>query len=434
MITLDPSNLLKIGKEHGLTEQELTSLNSHIGGWIENFKKRGQGFYQVIDHMDELVRIKDFANKVHGRYRDIVVLGIGGSSLGTICLQQSLKHLFENEKHINGIPKLHVLDNIDPALMREIQDVISLPETLFLVVTKSGSTPETLAQYCYFRSLTDALHLSPKEHFVFITDPVKGLLREIATKEQIPCFDVPSNVGGRFSVLTAVGLLPAALIGLDIEKLIQGARTMRDQFLSTDPGKNLPFQLAVIQYLMAQKGKTIHVLMPYAQKLIRLADWYRQLLAESTGKTLNDKGETVNVGITPVNALGATDQHSQTQLYNEGPFDKLIIFIKVEDMGEELMIPQNIQSEATEFLKDVSFTKLLHTELEGTARAFTENNRANVTLEIHYINEDYIGQLFLLFEGATAFLGEMYGINAFDQPGVERSKIITKELILAHKQ
>jgi glucose-6-phosphate isomerase len=433
MITLDPSNLQKIGKGHGLSEQELTSLNSHIGGWIENFKKREQGFYQVIDHMDELVRIKDFANKVHGKYRDIVVLGIGGSSLGTICLQQSLKHLFENEKHVNGVPKLHVLDNIDPALMREIQDVISLPETLFVVVTKSGSTPETLAQYCYFRALTDALHLSAKDHFVFITDPVKGLLRDIAVKEQIPCFDVPPNVGGRFSVLTAVGLLPAALIGIDIEKLIQGARTMRDQFLNPDPGKNLPFQLAVIQYLMAQKGKTIHVLMPYAQKLIRLADWYRQLLAESIGKTLNDKGETVNVGITPVNALGATDQHSQTQLYNEGPFDKLIIFIKVEDMGEDLMIPQNVTSDATEFLKDVTFTKLLHTELEGTARAFTETDRANITLEIHYINEDYIGQLFLLFEGATAFLGEMYGINAFDQPGVERSKIITKELILAHR-
>jgi glucose-6-phosphate isomerase len=433
MITLDSSNLQKIANEHGLNEQELMSLNSQIGGWIENFKKREQGFYQVIDHMDELVRIKEFANKVHGRYRDIVVFGIGGSSLGTICLQQSLKHLFENEKHINETPKLHVLDNIDPALMREILDVISLPETLFIVVTKSGSTPETLAQYCYFRSLTDKLHLSPQEHFVFITDPVKGLLRDIAIKEQITCFDVPPNVGGRFSVLTAVGLLPAALIGIDIEKLIQGARNMRDQFLNIDPGKNLPFQLAVIQYLLAKKGKTIHVLMPYAQKLIRLADWYRQLLAESIGKTLNDKGEIVNVGITPVNALGATDQHSQTQLYNEGPFDKLVIFIKVEDMGEDVAIPENVESEATEFLKGVSFTKLLHTELEGTARAFTENNRPNITLEIHYINEDYIGQLFLLFEGATAFLGEMYGINAFNQPGVERSKIITKELILAHR-
>jgi len=433
MITLDASNLTIIGSEHGLTDQELTSLNSNLSGWLENFKTREQGFYTVIDHMDELVRIKDFAQKVKGKYRDIVVLAIGGSSLGTICLQQSLKHLFENEKHVTESPKLHVLDNIDPVLIHEINDVISLPETLFMVVTKSGTTPETLAQYSYFRDQIDKMHLNAKDHFVFITDPEKGLLRQIANAEQIPCFDVPPNVGGRFSVLTAVGLLPAALIGINIEELIGGARMMRDLFLSTDPGKNLPFQLAVIQYLLAQKGQHIHVLMPYAQKLIRFADWYKQLLAESIGKTLNDKKETVNTGITPVNALGATDQHSQTQLYNEGPYDKLIIFLKVEDFGQDVAIPWILENPTTDFLKNVSFTKLLHTELEGTARAFTENKRSNITIEINHIDENYLGQLFLLFEGATAFLGEMYGINAFDQPGVERSKIITKELLINHQ-
>ena len=326
--------------------------------------------------------------------------------------------------------KLHVLDNIDPALVTEVQDVIQLERTLFIVVTKSGGTPETLSQYMYFRNLCNNANLEAKDHFVFITDPEKGFLRKVANEEGIITFDVPPNVGGRFSVLTAVGLLPAKLIGIDIEELLEGARDMRDAFKSENGDENTPFKLATIQYLLYKKGKSMNVLTPYAQKLIRLSDWDRQLLAESVGKKKNNDGETVNVGITPVNALGATDQHSQSQLYNEGPNDKLHLFIKVNNMGMDVAIPMIYsEEESLQYLKDISFNKLIHTEMEGTVGALTKNDRPSVTLEVEEVNARALGELFLLFEGATAFLGEFFNINAFDQPGVELSKNITKQLL-----
>lgn len=430
MIRCDLNNLSNIDKKHGITGEELQKLASKIPDFIQNIHDREQGFYRVIDDHAMVHEILEFAAKVEGKYDDIVVLGIGGSSLGTICLQQSLKHLFENELKERTYPRLHVLDNIDPTLIAAIEDIIDYKKTLFMPVTKSGGTPETLSQYFYFRKQTEDKGLDVKEHFVFITDPEKGLLRKIASQEGIPAFDVPPDVGGRFSVLTPVGLLPAKLIGIDIERLVLGAQFIRDQFLSEDFENNLPFQLAAIQYLLGEKGKIMNVVIPYSQKLIRFADWYRQLLAESIGKKLNNKGKEVNVGLTPINALGVTDQHSQSQLYNEGPNDKFFIFLHVEDVGPDIEIPNlNPDDPAVDYLKDVTFKKLIHTEMMGTIGALTQNDRPNITLAIQEVDEHNLGGLFMLFEAATAFLGEFYDINAFDQPGVELSKNLTKEML-----
>lgn len=429
MITIHTENLSKISPKHGLSPQELENAASLIPGYLEQIHARNQGFYSVIDNKKTVEEIKKFAKNTEdkenmSKFDEIVVLGIGGSALGTICLHQSLKHLFENERSrlSRKHPRLHVLDNIDPALITEIEDVIDYKKTLFIVVTKSGTTPETLSEYYYYREKLEQEGLKPVEHFVFITDPNQGTLREIARAENIPSFDIPENIGGRFSVLTAVGLLPAQLMGINIDKLIAGAQKMRDTCLNklnTNFEQNLPFQLAAIQYLLSQKGKTINVMFPYSQKLIRFADWYRQLLAESIGKALNNNGKKVNVGITPVNALGVTDQHSQSQLYHEGPNDKLIIFIKVENLGPEIKIPQ----------LNISFNKLMQTEMEGTISSLTKNDRPNITITIPTVDEETLGQLFMLFEGATAFLGEFLNINAFDQPGVELSKQITRKLL-----
>ncbi|MFC1748502.1 glucose-6-phosphate isomerase [Pseudomonadota bacterium] len=385
---------------------------------MEKIHARKQGFYEVIEDEKVVEDIEKFASDSKGKYKNIVVLGIGGSSLGTICLQQSLKHLYVNERSTS--PKLHVLDNIDPTLIAEIQDVIEFSSTLFIVVTKSGGTPETISQYLYFRKRIEDNGLSPTDHFLFITDPKKGLLRKIASEEEITSFEVPPNVGGRFSILTPVGLLPAALIGIDIRKLLEGARSMKDSFLSNDTETNLPFILAAMQHSLGQDGKIMNVMIPYSQKLIRFADWYRQLLAESIGKD--------GIGLTPINALGATDQHSQSQLYNEGPNDKFFIFLKVEDFGTDIKIPSP-EEESISYLKGVSFNKLIHTEMEGTIGSLNENKRPNITLTVDKVNAQSLGELLMLFMSATAFLGELYGINAFDQPGVELSKNLTKELL-----
>ncbi|MSU75360.1 MAG: glucose-6-phosphate isomerase [Candidatus Magasanikbacteria bacterium] len=430
MVKLDFTNIFKVG-DNGLTKAEFKSTRKILSSYLDKIEKRKQGFYSVIDDASVVSKVEQFAKGQKGKFTSIVVLGIGGSALGTICLAQSLKHLYENEISKRSFPKLYVLDNIDPVMMKEVLDVVDLKKTLFLVVTKSGSTPEILAQYFYFRKLTDGKKLDALKHFVFITHPKVGLLRKIANEDGITAFDVPENVGGRFSVLTVVGLLPAALIGINIKNLFKGAQEMRDSFLNRNFDKNLPFQLAVVQYLLAKKGKNINVMMPYAQKLIRFSDWFRQLLAESIGKAKDSDGKTVNVGITPINALGVTDQHSQNQLYSEGPNDKLFIFLRVKKLGASIIIPLLSSDASVSYLKNTSFNNLIDVEYQGTAQALTQNKRPNLNITIDQIDETHLAQLFMLFEGAIAFLGEFFNINAFDQPGVELSKNLTKKILLA---
>jgi len=421
MIRIDISNLCKL-KTDALTNKELFTKPSNIKKLLEKVKARKQGFYSVIEEKETLKKILSYAKTHSGKYKNITVLGIGGSALGTICLHRSLQHLFYNElPRQNNLPAFHVLDNIDPALISNFEDLIDLRTTLFIVVTKSGSTPETLAQYFHFAEKIHKHKLNPAQHCIFIIGTNTNKLQEIAQKNKIQIFEIPKNVGGRFSVLTAVGLLPAALTGIKVKELLKGAQDMKKSFFSLKNKSNLPYLIARIQYLLLKKGKTINVLMPYSQKLNSFSDWYRQLLAESIGK----KG----LGITPVNALGATDQHSQNQLYNEGPNDKLFMFIKVAKPQPDLTICDSNHEQDPAYFNGLTFGKLLETEMQGTIQALTANNRPNITIEITKVDEYNLGQLFMLFESATAFLGEMLGINAYNQPGVERSKQITKELL-----
>mgnify|MGYP003964488567 CR=1 FL=1 len=366
---------------------DLEAVADRIPGYLEKIHARNQGFYSAIDEIS-VEEIEAFAAAAD--YDDVVVLGIGGSALGAFCLDRVLGS--------NG-PNLWVVDNVDPAFIASIEAKINLERTLFLVISKSGQTIETRAQYSYFKNCVEEAGLNAEDHFVFISGADTGLN---------PKFVIPENVGGRFSVLTPVGLVPAALMGLDIRALLKGAKTMRDSFLNKSFEENLPFQLAAVQFLAAKPNV---VMMPYCQRLSAFVEWWRQLLAESTGK----EGK----GLTPIEALGVTDQHSQNQLYNEGPNDKFLMMIKVEDLGIDL--PTGMD--------ELSFTQLLHTEMEGTVQSFTENGRPNMTIKIERLNEETLGALFMLFEAMTAFLGEFFEINAFDQPGVELSKQITLKLL-----
>lgn len=422
MLSLQLDNLFKVGRASGLARPAFEGQKKHLAAYLKKIAAHERGFYSAIDDSYTQEKIERFSKKNHRRYRDIVVLGIGGSALGTICLTRALTHLYSHELSLRRLARLHVLDNVDPAQIREIQDAIDLKRTLFVVVSKSGGTPETLSQYFYFRNLVQKSGLKRHRHFVHVTDPVRGFLRQIADEDGIASFGVPEDVGGRFSVLTAVGLLPAALVGITIRDILRGARDMRASFLSTSFRKNLPFQLAAAQYLLAKKGRDINVLMPYAQKLESLADWYRQLLAESIGKG--------GRGITPVGALGVTDQHSQIQLYMDGPPDKLVMFLEPQDRGKRLFIPNPYpKEETTAFLKKTTFADLMHAEKRATEMALGEAGHPSLTIEIGRVDAYHLGELFMFFEGATAFLGEFFGINAFDQPGVERGKKLTKKLL-----
>ncbi len=421
MLTINFENCYKVSQDHGMSEDTFMVHESYLEPSLQKIKDRKQGFYKVIDDDQALDEIQNFATSVQGKFDHVVICGIGGSALGPICLRDAFTHFFST-----STPELHVLENIDPDFLGEAVDYLNLDRTLFLIISKSGGTPETVAQYMFFRSLVEDKSLEVKDHFVFVTDPEKSLLREIGNKEDINMFDIPPSVGGRFSVQTAVGLLPAALIGIDIKSLIEGMRDMRDSFLNKKFDQNLPFQLACTQTSSYLKGKPQNIIMPYHTKLRQFGAWCVQLIAESTGKFTEDGR---NVGITPVPSLGVTDQHSQVQLFAEGPNDKLVVFIGVENFKKVLDIPVSVDSPKTNFLEGKTFKDLLHAEQQATAQALTENDRPNITITIPELTPYYLGQLFMLFEGATAFWGEFFEIDAFNQPGVERGKVLTREIL-----
>lgn len=426
--------------EFGLKKASFEAQISKLPKFLELIQSRGQGFIDLPDDDALVSSIEEYAAKVRGKFDHVVVLGIGGSALGVTCLMDALKHPYWNElpKQKRKQPQLFVLDNVDPAQMAQIDDVITYKKTLFVVITKSGTTPETMSQYYFYRAKMEkeAGSIIAKKHFVFVTDATRGVLRGIAEKDGIPCFTIPANVGGRFSVLSPVGLLPAALLGISVKGLLAGARAQRAQFLDSRYVRNLSFQLATLQYLF-QKERDISmtVMMPYASSLGSLADWYRQLLAESIGKAVTRDGKKIHSGLTPIKALGVTDQHSQVQLYNEGPRDKFTIFIEVDSLyRKNLTIPAaKIASPDMAYLKGVTFQELMSVEKRATERALHEYGRPTVTLSIPKITEEALGELFMLLEGSIAFLGEYYNIDAYDQPGVELAKVYTKKMLLENR-
>jgi glucose-6-phosphate isomerase len=270
-------------------------------------------------------------------------------------------------------------------------------------------------------------HLGPRHvrHWSATTDPKKGDLLTLARRLGIPTLAVPENVGGRFSMLTPVGLLPAAFLGLDVAALIDGARLMRRHCWTAPAEKNVGTLGAVLLYLLAtRRRRSIQVLMPYADALVHLADWYRQLWAESLGKRLDRRGRKVETGQTPLTSLGATDQHSQVQLYMEGPHDKVVTFLEVKRFRKDVAIAKLYSDLASlGYLGGRSLGELLSAEKQGTEIALTGAGRPNFTYVLPTIDEHVLGQLIYLFEFQTALSGELYGINAFDQPGVEAGKV-----------
>jgi glucose-6-phosphate isomerase len=374
----------------------------------------------------------DWAASQGDRWEDLVILGIGGSALGPIALRTALRpHAWNtlSREERGGRPRLTVLDNVDPETIAAVLARLDLERALFVVTSKSGGTAETMAQYLIVRGALDAKFGDKAgEHLVFVTDPAKGSLRPIATKEGIAALDIPPNVGGRFSVLTAVGTLPAALTGVDAARLLAGAADMRERCRTDDLARNPAGTFALLQWLAHDRhGKNVHVLMPYADPLRDFAAWFVQLWAESLGKVRKDGS---HVGPTPLAALGATDQHSQVQLFMEGPADKTITFIEVAGRGGQGPIPK-LYADVPDlaYLGGHSLGELLDAERLATSGALARRGRPNMTITIDAVDAWHIGGLIFLLEMATAYAGALYGIDAFDQPGVELGKQFTYAIL-----
>ncbi len=431
-ITLDYTNAMasSVGDAHGITDDELGALKektAEIHKWLEGLKDSGeQGFFDLPEL--DTSPIKKFASRVREKYENFVVLGIGGSALGAIAVHDALGHSFPHllkKRKRNGYPRLFVADNIDPDRFDELLRVLDPKKTIFNVISKSGTTAETMSQFMVvFEKLKQKLKGKWKKRVVITTDAKKGILREMVNDNGLASFEVPDNVGGRFSVLTAVGLVPLACAGIDIDSLLAGASAMAKRTRADGLMKNPSYLFASLLYLAdTKKKKNMVVMMPYSSKLYGIADWFRQLWAESVGKRYDMSGKEVYAGSTPIKALGATDQHSQVQLYVEGPFDKVVVFVEIGKFAKNVEIPNAFpKNPSLKYLGGSSLNELIRVEKEGTEYALTGRQRPNMTVKLPELNANTVGQLIFLLETATAFAGGLYAINPFDQPGVEFGK------------
>ena len=437
-LKVDYNNMLKpyVG-ERGIDPALLTARQAQYAAAAEAMEQKratGMKWRDLPHNQGAVVReLLEAAAYVRGNFDTFVVLGIGGSALGPIAVHQALRHLRYNDLPAakrNG-PKLYVEDNVDPERMASLFEVIDLKRTCFNVITKSGSTSETMAQLLLF---TDALKRAVGEgwsrHVIATTDESKGNLIKIAKEYGLRTFYVPDGVGGRFSELCPVGLLAAAVCGIDIGELLAGAAFMDGLCCEKAVEKNPAYILAALETLAMEQGCNVGVLMPYADSLRYISDWYAQLWAESLGKNKDLQGNSVHTGQTPVKALGVTDQHSQVQLYTEGPFDKVITFLAVESYRDRVEIPHafgHIPDVA--FLSGHTFNELIQSERRATEYAVTKSGHLNKTITLPEVNPFTIGELLYLFEVQTAYAGELLNINAFDQPGVEEGKNATYALL-----
>lgn len=432
MLKFDFSFAFKENLGTGLSKDEVFNNREFAKRSLLGVIESEPGFLRILktdEYLDEVEALKDWVKD----FVTLVVVGIGGSALGNLALHASLKPMNWNllsEEEREGNLRVFVVDNVDPHFVGSVIEQIDLDRTLFNVISKSGTTAEAMANYLVVRGLLEKRGLDISEHLIFTTDPEKGVLRQIAKEEGIRTLTIPQDVGGRFSVLTPVGLFSAMAEGIDIRKLYEGARNGVKRYSESSADTNPVLVNALLHYSYLKAGKSISVMMPYSNQLYLLADWYRQLWAESLGKKYDLDGNVVNTGQTPVKALGAVDQHSQIQLYNEGPKDKIVTFLKLEKFPGDLQIPElHSEIEALSYLGGKSLSELLNSEQEGTAMALTENGVPNLTLRFDELSESSVGEFIIYYELLTAVMGAMLNINPYDQPGVELGKKITYSLM-----
>lgn len=429
-----------VGKKHGLAAEEIKALEGkvkEIHAQLLQKRKRGiLAFYDLPYEEKEAGRLVKMGRKISRACRNFVVLGIGGSALGGTAIHRALDHSYYNllsDSQRKGRPRLFFADNIDPDGFQGLLDILDPKETIFNVISKSGSTAETMSQFLYVqdRLIKKLGKDGHRSHIVVTSDPEKGPLRKIAEKEGYSSLAIPPNVGGRFSVFTPVGLLPAAVTGINISMLLAGARDMDKRCKVPNLRQNPAYLNATLYYLAdTKKGKSIAVMMPYTNALYGIADWFRQLWAESLGKKTDLDGRPVSTGQTPVRALGVTDQHSQLQLYVEGPNNKLITFLVVEKFHKKIVLSKSFADvDGAGYLGGHSLNELIAVEQKATELSLTVNGRPNISIIVPEVNAFTLGQIFFMLEVQTVFAGGLYNINPLDQPGVEGGKQLAHGLM-----
>jgi glucose-6-phosphate isomerase len=388
-------------------EEKKNALNSC-------YENPNYGFLKMENVIESAITDCHEIHKKFSHKTQFIQVGIGGSALGPEMLISSLKKSDTQFTFVN---------NIDPDRLFEQLKDLKPESSLFYIVSKSGSTAETMANFsiiCQWLFDHGVKKEDINQYFVFATDPVKGDLRELAQLFKVECLDIPENIGGRYSVLTSVGLLPALFGGLNLNELFDGYKQAKKVIFES--AENSLFQSCFYLEKAFEKGINQTVIMPYSSKLRQLSDWFVQLWAESLGKQLDLNNKIVETGLTPIASYGATDQHSQVQLFMEGPRDKIILIIEVESFNHDFKLENNFDQKALSKLSPFSLATLLKAELEGNKEALTEKNRPFLSFKIDRINEKEIAKLVFYLETLTVLIGDYLKIDPLNQPGVEAGK------------
>jgi len=440
-IKYDSGNMFspRVKENGGATRVQLKRLEGRLArahrALYKLRKTEEQGFMDLPFDLKTAGMVERMAQQVMNEFENLIVIGIGGSDLGARAINRALVPLSQYgtsckggklapSKKGHGVRLFFAGGNTDPDSLAELLEHLDLRRTAINVVSKSGSTMETMSAFFVIREalIKKVGKNNHKKHVFATTDITGGILQTIAEDEGYTIIPHPLNVGGRFSVLSTVGLFPAACAGINIRGLLKGARSVEDEHRSLRH-KCPAAQFAGLHYLADEKrGQNIHVLMPYSDALKELAGWYRQIWAESLGKE--------GLGPTPVAALGATDQHSQIQLYSDGPGDKVVTFLEVGQFRTTLEVPRSFTKiDQIKYFQGRKFRDLIHAERLGTAKALTKQGVPNGTLHIGKISPETIGALFMFYELATAYMGELWQINTYNQPGVELGKKLAKQIL-----
>lgn len=417
----------RVGSE-GAAPEELQALADRLEEARQALASRradaSVGFFDVPKSRPSRREMRGVLERFDSAVDTLVVIGIGGSNLGAQAVIKALEGL----KNGHRGRKLRILwagDNTDPQAVADLLEKIDWKKTALNVISKSGDTIEPMSVFVLLRDrMRRALGADKTAmRIIATTDAKKGTLRQIADEDGYVTLPVPDNVGGRFSVFTEVGMFPALAAGVDIDGLWRGAEREDAAFWKTPVMRNVPLLYAGLQFLGCRKGKTISVMMSYAERLALVGTWYRQLWAESLGKKTDRRKKTVHVGPTPVAAIGPADQHSQIQLYNEGPYDKLITFVEVDAFFEDFRLPDPFPHlEGVSYFAGFSFKDIVHHERQAAAEVLAENRRPNGTLHLSDLSAESVGGLLQALMTSAAVMGELLDINAFDQPGVEAGK------------
>lgn len=398
-------------------------VNESFNNMVKEKNSKSVGYYTLPDTTDLLMKeIKSYINNnkdlENGKIKDVVVIGIGGSSLGTKAIDAILEH--KKTSSIN----LHFLENGDPIYIDKILKSVKKDSTIFIVISKSGTTIETTSIFKYVLDRFN-IDLDSKESkkLIAITDE-NSPLWQFAAKYDIAKFSIPKNVGGRFSVLSAVGLVPLAILGYDVKKIIEGAKEFEDEFFDK---KHMHLLEKAYFYYKQGKNKPINVLFSYSSQFNYFNQWYVQLWGESLGKF--DKTHK-KVGLTPVGLVGSVDQHSFLQLVMQGPEDKTLTFIKVDDFGNDKKIP-DIKLDylsGVNYINGHSFNELINAQCMATMESVSEAGIPVDMITVNKLSEENLGTLIYYYELLTSCVGVMLNINTYDQPGVEfgKKKLVKK--------